>query len=303
MKQSIAPVLRLCVGLTVFATTCIGANVRGNSVSRRIAEPFIMDKTFLDRVQKEPANIAVLFYNPTCPDCEWFMERWKNIGQALLMVPSLVVWTVADPKYSAPGSFDHWHNPDIFFVPAANKSHPLLLSGGHYTGPDKTGSFFGLYLVGDSRPQDEQDLDFENRLIAWFAKQSGHPLYSSPKPDPESAKAQQDLEALAKKEFGMLMKRWRSQSGPAIQPPTPPPAKSQDTESGKTKAHGLTSNTMPNAMPLFDQEADDYAKKYVASFLKTDHSGKYTQDYLYKYALAYFKRAVYTSVKTHKNTK
>lgn len=298
MKQFVLAVMRfLFTGFVAFPATCRSVNIRGNSASRRVAEPFAIDDTFLDRVQKEPANIALLFYNPTCPDCEWFMERWKNIGEAMKRVPSLVVWTVADPKYSAPAAFDHWHNPDIFFVPAANKSHPVLLSGGHYTGPDKTGSFFGMYLVGDQRPQDEQDLDFENRLISWFAKQSGQTLHSSVEVDPNSAKAQQDLEALAKKEFGMLMKRWKGQSGPVIQPPTPPPAKSH-----QAAANGaLPAAQANNAMPLFDQEADEYAKKYVTSFLKTDHSGKYTQDYLYKYALAYFKRAVYTSVKTQKH--
>lgn len=296
MKQFMVAVLRLLPCLAVFVTTCTAARVRGNIANRRVAEPFKMDGTFLDHVRREPADIALLFYNPTCPDCEWFMERWKNIGQALQKVPSLVVWTVADPKYAAPAEFDHWHNPDIFFVPAANKSHPVLLSGGHYKGPDKTGSFFGMYLVGDSRPQDEQDIDFENRLITWFAKQSGKSLHSSAKPDPESAKAQKDLDALATKEFGMLMKRWSSQ-GTVIQPPTPPPARPNQAGAG-AKTGALVSN----ATPLFDQEADEYAKKYVASFLKTDHSGKYTEDYLYKYALAYFKRAVYTSVKAHKHT-
>jgi hypothetical protein len=289
--------LRLVAALAVLVTACTAANVRGSGASRRVAEPFNIDGTFLDRVRREPADIALLFYNPNCPDCEWFMERWKNLGAALQKVPSLVVWTVADPKYAAPAEFDHWHNPDIFFVPAANKSHPVLLSGGHYTGPDKTGSFFGLYLVGDSRPQDEQDLDFENRLIAWFAKQSGKPLHSSVKPDSASAQAQKDLEALAQKEFGMLMKRWSSHDH-VFQPPTPPPAKPR-------QGNGLASSTagapLGKATPLVDQEADEYAKKYVASFLKTDHTGKYTEEYLYKYALAYFKRAVYTSVKAQKH--
>merc|ERR550514_495973 len=179
MKRFMVIIHRMFVGLAVLAAKCTAVNVRGTSASWRVAAPFNMDGTFLDRVRQEPADIAMLFYNPTCPDCEWFMERWKNIGEALQTVPSLVVWTVADPKYAAPSEFDHWHNPDIFFVPAANKSHPVLLSGGHYTGPDKTGSFFGMYLVGDQRPQDEQDLDFENRLISWFAKQSGQTLHSS----------------------------------------------------------------------------------------------------------------------------
>eukprot|EP00746_Dinoflagellata_sp_MGD_P014600 gnl/MRDRNA2_/MRDRNA2_132078_c0_seq1.p1 gnl/MRDRNA2_/MRDRNA2_132078_c0~~gnl/MRDRNA2_/MRDRNA2_132078_c0_seq1.p1 ORF type:complete len:300 (+),score=52.70 gnl/MRDRNA2_/MRDRNA2_132078_c0_seq1:101-1000(+) len=299
MKQYMSTLLRFICGLALCVAACAAANVRGKSASRRVAEPFNMDGAFLDRVQREPADIALLFYNPTCPDCEWFMERWKNIGAALQTVPSLVVWTVADPKYAAPAEFDHWHNPDIFFVAAANKSHPVLLSGGHYTGPDKTGSFFGLYLVGDKRPQDEQDIDFENQLIAWFAKQSGKPLHSSAKPDPQSTQAQKDLESLAQKEFGMLMKRWSSQDH-VIQPPTPPPAKPRQAQITNAKTGVVP---VGSAMPLFDQEADEYAKKYVTSFLKTDHSGKYTEDYLYKYALAYFKRAVYTSVKANKHTR
>merc|ERR1719161_3418543 len=146
------------------------------------------NKTFLQTVAQEPADIALLLYSPTCPDCQWFFDRWTAIASKLQKIPSMVVWTVADPKFLAPGAFDHWHNPDIFFIPSKNKSHPVLLSGGHYTGPDKTGSFFGMYLVGDQRPQDEQDLDFENRLIAWFAKESGKPMHSSYKPDPASAK-------------------------------------------------------------------------------------------------------------------
>lgn len=275
-----AALRRIFTCLIAVAVACNAHLRRSDAVAQRsalqrTAEPFPMNnKTFLQTVEKEPADIALLLYSPTCPDCQWFFDRWTAIGQKLQKIPSMVVWTVADPKFLAPGAFDHWHNPDIFFVPAKNKSHPIML-------PE---SKLGAFLKGDvTRPQATQDEDFEDWAVDWFGQHASWPLNVQEVPSPESAKAQKDLEALALKEWNMLQARWKD-----------------ETPSG-TAVTTLAKLNQPKVESP-EQRLDDYAKSYVATFLKNnpDKASKYSKDYLYKYAVAYYRRSVYAGVKSKK---
>jgi hypothetical protein len=274
---------RLFTCTVALAVACSGRLLESDEVARRsllqrTVEPFPMDnKTFLQTVEKEPADIALLLYSPTCPDCQWFFDRWAAIGRKLQKIPSMVVWTVADPKFAAPGAFDHWHNPDIFFVPAKNKSHPVML-------PEKK---LGTFLAGDvTRPQATQDEEFEDWVVDWFGERASWPLNVQEVASPESVQAQKDLEALALKEWNMLQARWKTET------PTP-------TKTGSTLTT-LTNLKSPVETP--EQRLEDYANGYVATFLKNnpDKASKYDKDYLYKYAVAYYRRTVYAGVKSKK---
>lgn len=266
--------LSTCI-VVVFAVGCSGRLHRSEAVAeraslstRRTVEPFPMDnKTFLQTVEKEPADIALLLYSPTCPDCQWFFDRWAAIALKLQKIPSIVVWTVADPNFTAPGAFNnYWHHPDIFFVPAKNKSHPVLL-------PEKK---IGAFLAGDvTRPQAVQDEAFEDYVVDWFGERASWPLNVQEVIFPEAMKAQQDLEALAAKEWKMLQERWKS-----------------ETPSGSS----LTTVANLNK-PQTETPEEDYANKYVTTFLKNNKNSKYSKDFLYKYAVAYYRRAVYAGVK------
>lgn len=272
------------VALTV---VCSGRLLRSDEVAgkslltmKRTVEPFPMDnKTFLQTVAQEPADIALLLYSPTCPDCQWFFDRWTAIASKLQKIPSMVVWTVADPKFLAPGAFDHWHNPDIFFVPGKNKSHPVML-------PEKK---LGAFLAGDvTRPQATQDEEFEDWVVDWFGQRASWPLNVQEIPSPESVQAQKDLEALALKEWNMLQARWKNEA--------PTPAGSTVTTVAKL------GNQKPAPVETPEQKLEDYANNYVAVFLKNnpDKVTKYSKDYLYKYAVAYYRRTVYAGVKAKK---
>lgn len=276
-----------CLLTSVFALVVLsnGRVLRNAAVSQRASlnmkrtvEPFPMNnKTFLKTVQDEVADIAVLFYSPTCPDCQWFFDRWAAVGQKLQKIPSMVVWTVADPNFTAPGAFNnYWHHPDIFFVPAKDKSHPLLF-------PEKR---ILAFLAGDvKRPQAVQDEEFEDHLVDWFGQHSSWPLNVQEILSPESVKAQQDLEALALKEWKMLQARWNSGL------PT-----EGDSPSGSTLTT-VADLKKPKVESPEEQRLEDYANSYVATFLKNKKDSKYSKDYLYKYAVAYYRRAVYAGVK------
>lgn len=166
---------------------------------RRTLEPGAVDQTFLTRVAQEPSDLLILLYSPTCPDCQWFMSRWAQLGQRLQKIPSVALWTVADPGFTAPKPFEHWHNPAIFFAPALKKGQPVLLSQ----------DVLGAYLAGNtSRSQDEQDQEFQDNLLDFVGQRASLPLDIFSEVLPEAKKSQGDLEALAKTEWDLLTKRW-----------------------------------------------------------------------------------------------
>lgn len=164
----------------------------------RTEEPFFMDPgSFLDKVQKEEGDILLLLYGPTCPDCEWFMGRWARVAARLERVPSMAVWTVADPALQAPSPFTHKHLPAIFFIPATKKSHPTMLSE----------KLLGPYLDGKFEPSktwQEQDDDFEASLLDFAGTRASSDLTVVTSPKKKAWRAQRDLEKLAAKEWGQL---------------------------------------------------------------------------------------------------
>jgi len=170
-------------------------------VSARTLAWSTIDGNFLTHVAEQPSDLLIMLFSPTCPDCQWLMGRWASLAQQLQKLPSIAVWTVADPGFLAPKPFEHWHNPSIFFSPALHKDKPVMF-------PD---TIFGAYLEGNvSVSQDIQDAQFQDELINFVGKRASLPLDIYAVVQDDSIKNQKDLEALAKKEWKMLQSRWQN---------------------------------------------------------------------------------------------
>lgn len=180
----------------VAPTRLCSAGSLGGRVRRTVEPSFLDDPSaFLASVQKEPSDILLLLYGPRCPDCQWFLGRWANVASRLERLPSIEVWTVADPALLAPKPFEHKHLPTIFFIPEAHKDRPSML-------PEP---FFNSYLTGNStKPWQVQDEDFEDALIDFAGRLASRPMVVYPPPPKKLWKPQRDLEKLAAKEWGML---------------------------------------------------------------------------------------------------
>merc|ERR1719408_288269 len=80
--------------------------------SRHVSEPGVVDGHFLESIAEAPGDVLAMFYSPSCPDCEWLMQKvWKQVALKLDADPSITVMTVSDPGFDAPKPFEHWHNP------------------------------------------------------------------------------------------------------------------------------------------------------------------------------------------------
>lgn len=90
-------------------------------------EPFDLDPaTWMGTLNGISSDILVLFYSPTCGDCEKLMPQWAKIAGVLDGRQDLTLLTVADPEGHAPGHFLHGENPALFFVPRENQDAPVM---------------------------------------------------------------------------------------------------------------------------------------------------------------------------------
>jgi len=108
-----------------------GAGLRLSSGSAHKTEPFDIDPdTFMATLQAVPTDALLLFYSPTCSDCEKLMPQWAKIAGKLDARSDLTLLTVADPEGKATGGYHHGENPALFFVPRERQDEPLPFSLG-----------------------------------------------------------------------------------------------------------------------------------------------------------------------------
>jgi len=242
----------------------------------RTVEPRPINKaTFLSEVGATPLgqDMLILLYSPTCPDCQWFINKvWWKAAAALQTDANLLVWTMADPSFAAPKPFEHWHNPALFFAPGNARLSPVQF-------PEKQ---LGSYLNGlPNVSQEQQDANFLNDLLRFVKQHEGAPNSLPAPPSPESEEAQQDLEKLAAKEWKMLEKRWADETkyGDPNAKPAPvsaAPAKKQQALLGAAKEEQE------------EAAAKAYAEEYVNEYVKTHPS--YDRKFLLDYALKFYKK-------------
>jgi len=287
---------------------------RGMSGTVHVMQPKLLDGSFVQSVIGTPGDVLVLLYSPTCPDCEWFEHKiWRNVAAKLDGDPNLSVMTVADPGYAAPKPFEHDNNPALFFAPAGNKLTPMMFPQAR----------FAEYLGGlptNIRPQDQQDSDFVEDILAFAKGAAGVRLSQQATPTSKS-KALLEVQSLADQEWISLQKKWAG----AKDYPAPPPAvvapggsastwpadwslpetshpKASLMVSSQTKQTVDTSSEKLDADQMWvlrlSQEAEKvekaetwavaYAQKYVQ-----DHPGKgYTAEGVFKYSLPYYQEQV-----------
>lgn len=88
--------------------------------------PFDIDPaTFLSFVEAVPSDALLLFFSPTCPDCEKLMPVWAQVAGMFDSDDSLTILSVSDDAGRAPAPYVHQENPEIFFIPKGDAAHPI----------------------------------------------------------------------------------------------------------------------------------------------------------------------------------
>jgi len=82
--------------------------------------------TFLGLVGAVPTDSLLLFYSPTCPDCEKLMPLWSRVAGQFEDNQDLTILSVSDDEGKAPAPYFHDENPTVFFIPKGDAAHPIL---------------------------------------------------------------------------------------------------------------------------------------------------------------------------------
>lgn len=100
--------------------------------SQRIAmmktmPPFDMNPgTFLGLVAAVPTDSLLLFFSPTCPDCEKLAPMWSRVTSMFEDNQDLTILSVSDDAGTAPAPYTHDENPTIFFIPKGAAASPVI---------------------------------------------------------------------------------------------------------------------------------------------------------------------------------
>jgi hypothetical protein len=168
--------------------------------SRHVSEPGAVDGSFFGAIADAPGDVLVLLHSPTCPDCEWLMEKvWKTVASKLAYDNSISVMTMSDPGFAAPKPFEHWNNPAIFWCAKDHKMQPVFFPQARLQ----------EYLAGiPARPQGQQDLDFAEDLLVFAKGAVGVNLFSRPTAPVAQGRAEYDTDAVADKGWAVLQGKW-----------------------------------------------------------------------------------------------
>jgi len=81
--------------------------------------------TFLSLVSAIPTDRLLLFFSPTCPDCEQLAPQWSRVTAEFEDNEDLTILGVSDDAGRAPAPYTHDENPAIFFIPKGDSSNPI----------------------------------------------------------------------------------------------------------------------------------------------------------------------------------
>eukprot|EP00747_Dinoflagellata_sp_TGD_P162369 gnl/TRDRNA2_/TRDRNA2_179877_c0_seq1.p1 gnl/TRDRNA2_/TRDRNA2_179877_c0~~gnl/TRDRNA2_/TRDRNA2_179877_c0_seq1.p1 ORF type:complete len:287 (+),score=47.86 gnl/TRDRNA2_/TRDRNA2_179877_c0_seq1:84-944(+) len=251
--------------------------------SRLVWEPFPVDGWFLQKVGATPGNVLGLLYSPTCPDCQWLLEKvWKEVAARLESDTTISVLTLADPQFLAPKPYEHWHNPAIFFAGAATKAYPIFF-------PQER---LQEYLGGvPSRPQPQQDEDFVEDLLV-FAKGATGVLLPTPPPFGRPLAPPgplRDVELTAVKAWDALQHRWKVGAAGS----TPPTAVQQQVQAPATPALRPAKASLIASKAQLQQQHDLRARQLAAAyeeqFMRAHPKQGYKPETVFSYALQYYR--------------
>lgn len=92
----------------------------------KTAPPFDLDpNTFPGIINAVPTDVFLLFYSPTCPDCERLMPLWTKVAAGFESNQDVTLMSVADDEGKALAPFVHTENPALFWIPKDNKANPI----------------------------------------------------------------------------------------------------------------------------------------------------------------------------------
>jgi thiol-disulfide isomerase/thioredoxin len=81
--------------------------------------------TFPGIINAVPTDVFLLFYSPTCPDCERLMPLWTKVAASFESNQDVTLMSVADDEGKALAPFVHTENPALFWIPKNNKANPI----------------------------------------------------------------------------------------------------------------------------------------------------------------------------------
>lgn len=81
--------------------------------------------TFLSFVGSVSTDSLLLFFSPTCPDCEKFAPVWSQVAGLFEDDRDLTILSVSDDAGKAPAPYTHNENPAVFFIPKGDAAHPI----------------------------------------------------------------------------------------------------------------------------------------------------------------------------------
>jgi len=81
--------------------------------------------TFRSFVEAIPTDSLLLFFSPTCPDCEKLMPQWSRVAGVFEDNQDLTILSVSDDAGKAPAPYRHDENPAVFFIPRGDAAHPV----------------------------------------------------------------------------------------------------------------------------------------------------------------------------------
>jgi len=102
------------------------ARARAMASLLKTASPFELDPaTFPGIINAVPTDIFLLFYSPTCPDCERLMPIWTEVAARFESNQDVTLMSVADDEGKAQAPFVHTENPALFWIPKNGKAQPI----------------------------------------------------------------------------------------------------------------------------------------------------------------------------------
>jgi hypothetical protein len=88
--------------------------------------PFDIDPdTFLGILGAVRTDSLLLFFSPTCSDCEKLLPQWSRVAGMFEKNQDLTILMVSDDEGKAPSPYTHTENPAIFFIPKGDVAHPV----------------------------------------------------------------------------------------------------------------------------------------------------------------------------------
>jgi len=111
--------------------------------------------TFLSLIGSVPTDMLLLFFSPTCPDCEKLAPMWSQVAAQFEDNQDITILSVSDDAGKAPPPYTHNENPAVFFIPKGEAARPISFPMSH------------LHEFNALPETSETDENIVNRLVSF----------------------------------------------------------------------------------------------------------------------------------------